>query len=125
VKYGKRKRDEVHKRLDVWQISVEFVTDIYQLVKTFPNEERYALSDQLRRASVSIPSNIAEGAARQGNKEFIQFLYIALGSCAEVETQLVIAQNLNFCNTKVLQEKNDRIKRMLLGLINKRKSELK
>jgi four helix bundle protein len=125
VKYGKRKRDEVHKRLDVWQISVEFVTDIYQLVKTFPNEERYALSDQLRRASVSIPSNIAEGAARQGHKEFIQFLYIALGSCAEVETQLVIAQNLNFCNTKVLQEKNDRIKRMLLGLINKRKSELK
>lgn len=115
----------MHKRLDVWQISVEFVTDIYQLVKTFPNEERYALSDQLRRASVSIPSNIAEGAARQGNKEFIQFLYIALGSCAEVETQLVIAQNLNFCNTKVLQEKNDRIKRMLLGLINKRKSELK
>ncbi len=115
----------MHKRLDVWQISVEFVTDIYQLVKTFPNEERYALSDQLRRASVSIPSNIAEGAARQGHKEFIQFLYIALGSCAEVETQLVIAQNLNFCNTKVLQEKNDRIKRMLLGLINKRKSELK
>ncbi|MEE8588110.1 MAG: four helix bundle protein [Sulfurimonadaceae bacterium] len=115
----------MHKRLDVWKISVEFVTDIYQLVKTFPNEERYALSDQLRRASVSIPSNIAEGAARQGNKEFIQFLYIALGSCAEVETQLVIAQNLNFCNTKVLQEKNDRIKRMLLGLINKRKSELK
>ena len=115
----------MHKRLDVWQISVEFVTDIYQLVKVFPKEERYALSDQLRRASVSVPSNIAEGAARQGNKEFIQFLYIALGSCAEVETQLIIAQNLNFCNAKDLLGKNDRIKRMLLGLINKRKSELK
>lgn len=113
----------MHKRLDVWQMSIEFVTDIYQFVRQFPNEEKYGLSDQLRRASVSIPSNIAEGAARQSNKEFLQFLYIALGSCAEVETQLVIARNLNFGDTQNLVEKNDRIKRMILGLIKKRKSE--
>ncbi|MCJ7764630.1 MAG: four helix bundle protein [Thiovulaceae bacterium] len=113
----------MHKRLDVWQVSIEFVTDIYQLVRQFPHEEKYGLSDQLRRASVSIPSNIAEGAARQSNKEFLQFLYIALGSCAEVETQLVIARNLNFSDTQSLIEKNDRIKRMIQGLIKKRKSE--
>lgn len=113
----------MHKRLDVWQVSIEFVTDIYQLVRQFPNEEKYGLSDQLRRASVSIPSNIAEGAARQSNKEFLQFLYVALGSCAEVETQLVIARNLNFSDTQILIEKNDRIKRMIQGLIKKRKSE--
>ena len=112
----------MHRQLDVWKLSIEFVTEIYTMTRCFPAEERFGLSDQLRRAAVSIPSNIAEGAARQTNKEFVQFLYIALGSCAEVDTQLLIAKNLNFGDVEMLSEKNDRIKRMLSGLIKKRKN---
>jgi len=77
-----------HKELDVWKTSVELVTEVYVATKTFPKEELYGLTNQLRRAAVSVPSNIAEGAARQTTKEFVQFLYISLGSVAEVETQL-------------------------------------
>ena len=113
----------MHKQLTVWTLAIESVTDIYTLTKSFPTDERYGLTNQIRRASVSIPSNIAEGAARQGNKEFIQFLYIALGSCAEVETQLMIAQNLNYGNHKLALEKNEQIKKMLQGLIKHRKSK--
>ncbi len=115
----------MHKRLDVWKLSVEFVSDIYALTATFPSEEKFGLSNQLRRAAVSVPSNIAEGAARGGNKEFIQFLYIALGSCAEVETQLYIAGNFSFGDVDATLQKNDRIKRMLQGLIKKRKDDVR
>jgi len=76
--------------LEVWKKSIDFVEQIYRLVKQLPKEETYALSDQMRRAAVSIPSNIAEGANRKTTKEYIQFLYIALGSTAELETQLII-----------------------------------
>ena len=113
----------MHKRLDVWKKSVSFVTDIYQLTQQFPSDEKFGLTNQIRRAAVSIPSNIAEGAARQSNKEFLQFLYIALGSCSEVETQLVIANNLGYYQNHELLIKNDTIKRMLQGLIKRRKSE--
>ena len=77
--------------LEVWKKSIDFVEQIYRLVKQLPKEETYALSDQMRRAAASIPSNIAEGANRKTTKEYIQFLYIALGSAAELETQLIIA----------------------------------
>jgi len=113
----------MHRQLTVWQLAVDAVTEIYALTRTFPKDERYGLTDQIRRAAVSIPSNIAEGAARQGNKEFIQFLYIALGSCAEVETQLVIASNLNYTDAQSALEKNEQIKKMLQGLIKHRKSQ--
>ena len=113
----------MHKQLDVWNVSVEFVTDIYALSKMFPADEKFGLTNQLRRAAVSIPSNIAEGAARGGNREFIQFLYISLGSCAEVETQLLIAANLSYCDVREALEKSDRIKRMLQGLIKKKKHD--
>ena len=112
----------MHKKLTVWQLAIELVTDIYTLTQQFPSDERFGLTNQIQRASVSIPSNIAEGAARQSNKEFIQFLYIALGSCAEVETQLIIANNLQYGNIKHATEKNEQIKRMLQGLIKNRKS---
>ena len=82
-----------YKDLNVWKDSIDLVENIYKLVNTFPKEEVYALTDQLKRASVSIPSNIAEGSNRNTTKEFIQFLYIALGSASEVETQLIISQN--------------------------------
>ncbi len=112
----------MHKKLTVWQLAIELVTDIYALTKIFPSDEKFGLTNQIRRASVSIPSNIAEGAARQSNKEFIQFLYIALGSCAEVETQLMIAHNLQYGNIELASKKNEQIKRMLQGLIKNRKS---
>ena len=80
----------------IWTESISFTTQIYKIVNNFPSFERYGLSDQLRRASVSIPSNIAEGAARDSEREFIHFLNISLGSAFEVETQLQIAYNLEY-----------------------------
>ena len=92
---------------------------IYKIVKSFPKEETYALSDQIRRAVVSIPSNIAEGASRNSNKEFVEFLYIALGSVSEVETQLIIAKRLNYIMS-IENELNEitKIRKMLNGLIS-------
>ena len=85
-----------HKDLIVWQKAMELVTEVYKMVKLLPKEETYALSDQMRRAAVSIPSNIAEGYSRKTDKELLQFLYIARGSKAELETQISIALNLNY-----------------------------
>ena len=75
-----------HKDLEVWKKSMDLVSNIYKITESFPNKELYGLTNQIRRAAVSIPSNIAEGAARNSKKEFIQFLYIALGSLSELET---------------------------------------
>ncbi|MFA5337757.1 MAG: four helix bundle protein [Candidatus Omnitrophota bacterium] len=82
--------------LIVWQKGIELVQKIYEVTKKFPHEEQYALSLQMRRASVSVPSNIAEGFRRKHNREYKQFLNIALGSCAELETQVIIAAKLNY-----------------------------
>ena len=107
-----------HKDLDAWQFSIELVSDIYELTKAFPKEEIYGLTNQIRRSAVSIPSNIAEGSARQSSKEFTQFLYIALGSLAEVETQLIIAENLSYIIVDESQTaKINSIRRLILGLI--------
>lgn len=86
-----------HHDLLVWQKSVDFVEIVYRLTQSFPSDERFGLTSQLRRAAVSIPSNLAEGAARKSRAEFSQFVSIALGSAAEVETQLVIAARLGLC----------------------------
>lgn len=85
-----------HKDLKVWQESMDLVTDIYELVQNFPAEEKYNLTSQIKRSSVSIPSNIAEGPGRKSNLEFIQFLNIVSGSLSELETQLEIAIRLKF-----------------------------
>lgn len=107
-----------HKELDVWKTSVELVTEVYAETRQFPKEELYGLSNQLRRAAVSIPSNIAEGAARQTNKEFVQFLYIAVGSVAEVETQLIIANKLDYlADVNHLLARIASLRKMLHGLI--------
>ena len=114
-----------HKDLEVWKKAMDFVTGLYKTTVSFPDDERYGLTSQLRRAAVSIPSNIAEGAARQSNKEFIQFLYIALGSTVEIETQLNIARNLNFIKADTFEKmdaEQNEISRMLMGLIKYRKS---
>jgi four helix bundle protein len=113
-----------HKDLKVWQEAMELVIDIYQLVKKFPDFEKYILANQMRRSSISRPSNIAEGFARQGNKELIHFLYIALGSLSELETQLEISRKLKY--TETLDEYFNRIKfiRILLSrLIHSIKSK--
>ena len=89
-----------HKELDIWKLSINLVEEIYKLTKNFPKEEKFGLTNQLRRAAVSVPSNIAEGAARKSDKENIQFLYISLGSLSEIETQLIIANRLEFSNTE-------------------------
>ena len=97
---------------------MDLVTGIYQLTASFPKEEIYGLTNQMRRAAVSIPSNIAEGAARNFKKEFLQFLHFSLGSAAELETQLIIAENLGFSrNSAEFHQKVARIKRMINGLI--------
>ena len=108
----------IHSDLDVWKKAIEFVAEIYKITKNFPKEEIYGLTSQIRRAAVSIPSNIAEGAARNYKKEFIQFLYIAVGSAAETETQLIIAKEIGYIenNTLLLSEIGS-IKKMILGLI--------
>ena len=87
---------KTHKDLDVWKKSINLVTTIYSLTANFPTHERYGLVSQIRRASVSIPANISEGAARNHRKEFIQFIGISLGSVAELETLLLISINLKF-----------------------------
>jgi four helix bundle protein len=113
----------MHKNLDVWNMSMGFVTEIYKLTHTYPKEELFGLSSQIRRAAVSVPSNIAEGAARQSTKEFVQFLYVSLGSYAEIEIQLMMSKNLGYPYNANLYDNLQRIKQMLLGLIKKRKNE--
>jgi four helix bundle protein len=94
-----------YKDLLIWKKGITIVKLIYQLVKTFPQEEMYALSSQLKRASVSIPSNIAEGYGRNTDKLFSHFLDIARGSLFEIETQLIIAKELGFItNLELFQE---------------------
>ena len=106
-----------HKDLEVWKISMDFVVDVYKLTQFFPNDEKFGLTSQLRRAAVSIPSNIAEGAARKGAKEYIQFLYIALGSIAELDTQLIIAERLGYVQTDKQLETLNTIKSKIINLI--------
>ena len=114
-----------YKELIVWQKSMELAEKVYLLVKALPKEETYALSDQIRRAAVSIPSNIAEGHARQSQKEFLQFLCIARGSRAELETQLLLARRLGYFETVSSELYDatmillDEISRMLFSLTSK------
>jgi four helix bundle protein len=108
---------KTHKDLDVWKEAMSLAKGIYKLTADFPREETYGLVSQIRRAAVSIPSNIAEGAARNSNKEFIQFLYVSLGSLAELETQLLLSKELGFFKNAEINESFVRIRKMLLGLI--------
>lgn len=95
-----------HNDLNVYQESMDLVVQIYRITESFPGADKFGLVSQIRRASISIPSNIAEGAARKSKKEFIRFLYISLGSASELETQLEIANRLEFItDTKELKDK--------------------
>ena len=117
---------QTHKDLKVWQQSKDFVSEIFRLTATFPKEEMYSLTAQIKRSAISIPSNIAEGSARESNKEYIRFLYIALGSLAELDTQLQIANDLKFIKSdeyKKVSVKLNEIGKMLSGLISYRKNK--
>lgn len=85
---------ENFKQLLVWQKSIELVKEIYCITATLPEEEKFGLISQMRRSSISVPSNIAEGSRRKTSKDFLQFLYISDGSCSELETQLIIGREL-------------------------------
>ena len=96
-----------YKELKVWQRSIDLVTAVYKLTDTFPKSEVYGLTSQMRRAAVSIPSNIAEGYSRRHRQEYIQFIKIAFGSGAELETQFVIAKQLGYANPEQLKKAED------------------
>ena len=112
------------KDLIVWQKSIQLVKEVYKDTEIFPKKETFGLTDQIRRAVVSIPSNIAEGKQRQSLKEYVQFLHIAYGSCAEVYTQLVIAVELKYINKETFDRLSSQIleiEKMLNALIHKLK----
>lgn len=84
------------KELEIWKRSRKFCSEMYSVTSSFPSDEKFGLTNQLRRAAVSIPSNIAEGSSRNSNKDFSRFLEIAIGSAYEIETQILIASDLKF-----------------------------
>lgn len=111
-----------YKELKVWQMAIDLAEAIYQLTSSFPKEEKYGLISQLRRASVSVASNIAEGAGRNTDGEFRQMLGIAYGSLCEVETQLILASRFDMINAEQLENQSiqvDSIQKMLYSLIRK------
>ncbi|GBD98077.1 hypothetical protein BMS3Abin07_00085 [bacterium BMS3Abin07] len=112
--------EKPHKKLEVWKQSMELVIKLYEMIKEFPKEEKYVLSDQIRRSAISIPGNIAEGAGRHTKKEFMNFLHIAQGSLSELDTQLEIALRLGYLNHDsycFLDDNMTKIDKMLTGLI--------
>ncbi len=110
-----------YRELIVWQNAIKIAKTVYQLTGKFPKQETYALADQLRRAAVSVPSNIAEGQARKSPGDFRRFLHIALGSLAEVDTQLVLAQEFGYLSKEEVDPMDEQIqilRKKLYALIN-------
>ena len=109
---------KTHKDLEVWKKSIVLAEVVYEITRKFPKDELYGLVSQIRRAAVSVPSNIAEGAARATIKEFVQFLYISRGSLSELETQIILSKKFGYIeqNEEVL-ELIVEIRKMLWGLI--------
>ncbi|RYJ40721.1 MULTISPECIES: four helix bundle protein [Flavobacterium] len=115
------------RKILVWQKSISLVTKVYKATRTFPKEETFGLTSQIRRSSISIPSNIAEGSGRESNKDFLRFLYISLGSLFEMQTQLEIAKNIIYISEEefnLLYEDSREIERMLASLIKKIKDTI-
>jgi four helix bundle protein len=108
-----------YRDLAVWQLAMQLTEDVYRITGAFPNKETYALANQLQRAAVSVPSNIAEGHARGYTKDYLRFIAIAMGSLAEVETQLELSARLQYVNEIELSQLlaiTDELGRMLRGL---------
>ncbi len=114
-----------HKKLKVWQEAIDLVTSVYSVTEKFPDNEKFGLTSQMRRASVSVPSNIAEGAARQGRKDAIQFFVFSRASLSELDTQLEIVSRLHFVNKdeiEKIQKHIDTVDALLSGLIRYRRT---
>ena len=114
------------KELKIWQEGMELAKVVYKATATFPQNEKYGLTSQINRSAVSIPSNIAEGAGRNSDKEFLQFLNIALGSAFELETQLILAQAFGFIDEKALSEsvaQLQKIQKMINGFKDRLRKE--
>lgn len=108
------------RELNIWKDAMGITKSVYKLTKTFPSSEQYGLTSQINRAAVSIPSNIAEGAGRGGNKEFVQFLFISLGSCFELETQLLLANEFGYLkknDLEAIQSNLPKLEKMINSLI--------
>lgn len=119
-----RRAGRKHYDLVLWQQAMLLVKHVYEVTRFFPTEEKFGLIAQIRRAAISVPSNIAEGAARQTNKEFIQFLVIARGSLSELDTQFLLAKDLAFTLEQPdLENQIDRVFGLLGGLLNALQNE--
>jgi four helix bundle protein len=115
--YLRGERMMTHKDLDIWKLGIELVEEVYKATVEFPKEEIYGLTNRMRRASVSIPSNISEGAARSSKKGYIKFLYVALGSLAELETQTIISEKLGYLKKHLLIDLIEKQRRKQLNFI--------
>ncbi|MFB6264373.1 MAG: four helix bundle protein [Bradymonadaceae bacterium] len=116
-----RQLDSPHRKLEVWELGMKLVRQVYRLTSEFPEDERFGLVSQLRRAAVSIPSNVAEGSARRTSGDYLRFLYDARGSVVEVDTQLELAHQLGYLDGLELEstrETFESLSRALQGLIN-------
>ena len=114
-----------YKDMEVWKEAINLVTDIYKITEKFPDKEKYGIINQMRRCVISIPSNIAEGAVKHSDKDTLQFLDISLGSLAELDTQIIIAQNLGYLSDiDEIEIKISRVRALLTGLIKYYKSNL-
>ncbi len=112
---------KTHKDLELWKNGISFVKEIYQATKGFPKEELYGLTSQIRRAAVSVPANLSEGAARNQTREFVRFLRISQGSLSEVETLLIISVSLGYLDSNQMKHFSERIKvltNQIIGLIH-------
>lgn len=108
-----------HKDLEVWKKSMDLVESVYQMTNSFPDSEKFGLTNQIRRAVVSIPSNIAEGSGRKSDKELIQFIHIAIGSLAEVETQYLISLRLKYVvRNEIIENELIVLNKLLIGFKN-------
>jgi len=108
------------KNLNIWKKSTDLVQNVYLITKSFPSDEKFGLTNQLRRASVSVPSNIAEGCGRKGNKELIQYCHISIGSLCEVETQLILSNKLNYISAQKLDtiiNEVEELRKMIYGFV--------
>ena len=113
-----------HKDLEVWKQAIELTKAVYELTSGFPSSEIYGLVSQMRRSAISIPSNIAEGAARNSDKEFIQFLYVTLGSISELDTQYILSKEIQLAEGSAKVEKiMDSVGKMTMGLIKHLKNK--
>jgi len=106
-----------HKDLDAWKKSIDLVETVYTITKKFPKEELFCLVQQMRRCAISVPSNIAEGCARKNDTETIQFLYIAMGSLSELETQLILSERIGYGNFTQEIEQLLIVKQLIIGLL--------